>query len=80
MDDLGILLLVTFLDRFYYLLTVYNACVVNPVLEMLNEAPAKLERTIASIEKQARVLEKEGAAAIASATELTLQEIISKLK
>lgn len=47
---------------------------------MLNETPARLERTIGSMEKQARVLEKEGAAALASATEMTLQEIISKLK
>lgn len=53
---------------------------VNPVIEMLNETPARLERTIGSMEKQARVLEKEGAAALASATEMTLQEIISKLK
>jgi hypothetical protein len=53
---------------------------VNPVIDLLNETPSRLERTIGSMEKQARVLEKEGAAVLASATEMTLQEIISKLK
>jgi hypothetical protein len=47
---------------------------------MLNEAPAKMERTIASIEKQSRLVEKEGASVAASATELTLKELLSKLK
>jgi hypothetical protein len=47
---------------------------------MLNEAPAKMERTIASIEKQSRVLEKEGASVNASATEMTLRDLLSKLK
>lgn len=52
----------------------------KPVLEMLNEAPAKVERTIANIEKQSRILEKEAAGVAASATELTLKDLLSKLK
>ncbi|KAJ3567720.1 hypothetical protein NP233_g6175 [Leucocoprinus birnbaumii] len=48
---------------------------VNPVLEMLNEAPAKMERTITSIEKESRNVEKGP-----SATELALKNIISKLQ
>jgi hypothetical protein len=67
-------------DMFCYLLTGRDGSAVNPVIELLNETPSRLERTIGAMEKQARVLEKEGAAALASATEMTLQEIISKLK
>ncbi len=57
-----------------------RALTVDPVLEMLNEAPAKMERTIASIEKQSRALEKEVASASADVTELTLKDLLSKLK
>ncbi|KAF5358550.1 hypothetical protein D9756_001305 [Leucocoprinus leucothites] len=57
-----------------------NTQTANPVLEMLNEAPAKMERTIASIEKQSRNLEKEAANLAASATEQVLKDLLSKLK
>lgn len=67
-------------DGLCYFLTGCDGSVVNPVIDLLNETPSRLERTIGSMEKQARVLEKEGAAVLASATEMTLQEIISKLK
>ncbi|KAF9447888.1 hypothetical protein P691DRAFT_730692 [Macrolepiota fuliginosa MF-IS2] len=52
---------------------------VNPMLELLSEAPAKMERTIANIEKQSRALEKESASATANATALTLKDLLSKL-
>jgi len=47
---------------------------------MLNEAPARMERTIANIEKQSRTLEKEAAGVALAATELTLKDLLSKLK
>lgn len=46
----------------------------------MNEAPARMEQTIASIEKQSRTLEKEAAGVALAATELTLKDLLSKLK
>lgn len=69
-----------FSNNLFFLLKSLRAYTVEPVLEVLKEAPAKMERTIASIEKQSRALEKEAASASADATELTLKDLISKLK
>lgn len=80
MDELGILRLLYISKLLVLFAEEFASHTVDPVLEVLKEAPAKMERTIASIEKQSRALEKEAASASADATELTLKDLISKLK
>jgi len=51
--------------------------IVGPTLELLRATPAKVERTIASLEKHARTLEKDDTSSV-SATEKKIKGLLGK--